>query len=96
MLSSSLVRFPSDSTKSDWASLTSALSSALPVVTGLLAYLEQNAVLARSAEPPPPLPPVVVSNARYKTSMCRDMTYPGGCPRAEDCTFAHSQEELEQ
>lgn len=35
-------------------------------------------------------------NAKYKTSMCRDLTQRGSCPRGANCTFAHSQEELEK
>lgn len=35
-------------------------------------------------------------NAKYKTSMCRDLTQRGGCPRGNDCTFAHSEDELEK
>jgi hypothetical protein len=32
---------------------------------------------------------------RYKTSMCRDLTAHGSCPRGHNCTFAHSQAELD-
>lgn len=35
-------------------------------------------------------------NSKYKTSMCRDLRQQGGCPRGTNCTFAHSQEELEK
>ena len=35
-------------------------------------------------------------NVRYKTSMCRDLSEKGRCPRGTNCTFAHSQEELEK
>ncbi|GFT51359.1 roquin-1 [Nephila pilipes] len=35
-------------------------------------------------------------NAKYKTSMCRDLTQRRNCPRGLNCTFAHSQEELER
>ncbi|KAG8197120.1 hypothetical protein JTE90_011283 [Oedothorax gibbosus] len=34
-------------------------------------------------------------NAKYKTSMCRDLTKRRTCPRGLNCTFAHSQDELE-
>lgn len=37
-----------------------------------------------------------VQNTRYKTSMCRDFSAKGSCPRGNTCTFAHSQDELER
>ncbi|XP_059147979.1 roquin-2-like [Physella acuta] len=37
-----------------------------------------------------------IQNTRYKTSMCRDFSARGTCPRGNTCTFAHSQEELER
>lgn len=36
------------------------------------------------------------NNARYKTSLCRDLSLHGSCPRGRNCTFAHSQTEMEQ
>ena len=35
-------------------------------------------------------------NSRYKTSMCRDLTLHGSCPRGKNCSFAHSPTEMEQ
>ncbi|CAB1352099.1 unnamed protein product [Coregonus sp. 'balchen'] len=35
------------------------------------------------------------ANSKYKTSMCRDLRQQGGCPRGSNCTFAHTQDELE-
>ena len=35
-------------------------------------------------------------NSRYKTSMCRDLSLHGSCPRGKNCTFAHSPAEMEQ
>lgn len=32
---------------------------------------------------------------KYKTSLCRDLLR-GGCPRGPNCTFAHSEEELDR
>lgn len=34
--------------------------------------------------------------ARYKISFCRDLSIRGNCPRGSNCTFAHSDEELER
>ena len=33
---------------------------------------------------------------KYKTSLCRDLQIKGKCPRGNNCTFAHSQEELDR
>lgn len=33
---------------------------------------------------------------RYKISFCRDLSIRGNCPRGPNCTFAHSDEELER
>ena len=33
---------------------------------------------------------------RYKTSLCRDFTAHGSCPRGKNCTFAHSVSEMDQ
>ena len=39
---------------------------------------------------------VVHHNSRYKTSMCRDLSLHGSCPRGKNCTFAHSPSEMDQ
>ncbi|GFR82492.1 roquin-2, partial [Elysia marginata] len=38
----------------------------------------------------------LAQKARYKTSMCRDFSSKGTCPRGTTCTFAHTQEEMEK
>ena len=38
----------------------------------------------------------VQGNVKYKTHMCRDLAQRGKCPRGVNCTFAHSQEEMER
>ena len=35
-------------------------------------------------------------NSRYKTSMCRDLSLHGSCPRGKNCSFAHSPVEMDQ
>jgi len=35
-------------------------------------------------------------NSRYKTSMCRDLSLHGSCPRGKNCSFAHSAVEMDQ
>lgn len=34
--------------------------------------------------------------AKYKISLCRDLGLRGTCPRGVNCTFAHSDDELEK
>ncbi|XP_022192479.2 roquin-1 isoform X2 [Nilaparvata lugens] len=36
------------------------------------------------------------SGAKYKISLCRDLTMRGSCPRGANCTFAHSDDELDK
>jgi len=33
---------------------------------------------------------------KYKVSMCRDLALRGTCPRSNNCTFAHSDTELDK
>lgn len=33
---------------------------------------------------------------KYKISLCRDLSLRGGCPRGANCTFAHSDDELDK
>lgn len=33
---------------------------------------------------------------KYKVSMCRDLALRGSCPRSMNCTFAHSDMELDK
>ncbi|XP_026464499.1 roquin-2-like [Ctenocephalides felis] len=35
-------------------------------------------------------------NSKYKVSMCRDLTLKNSCPRGVNCTFAHSEDELDR
>jgi RING finger/CCCH-type zinc finger protein len=79
----------------DWETLTTSLNAVNQIVSGLLAFIEQHQSRrgggggihdASSA----------VANSRYKTSMCRDLSMHGSCPRGRNCTFAHSHTEIEQ
>lgn len=71
-----------------WEDLEAVMKSLKLVVQGLVDFLTHY----RHRQPE------VSSqqNARYKTSMCRDFTAKGSCPRGANCTFAHSQDELEK
>lgn len=35
-------------------------------------------------------------STKYKISLCRDLGLRGTCPRGVNCTFAHSEDELEK
>lgn len=72
-----------------WKPCAAAMEAVRAVVTGLVHFIQHhgNRKLPDAHHP---------HNAKYKTSMCRDLTQRGGCPRGNNCTFAHSEEELEK
>lgn len=37
-----------------------------------------------------------LATSKYKVSMCRDLALRGTCPRSNNCTFAHSDTELDK
>ncbi|XP_023211812.1 roquin-2-like isoform X3 [Centruroides sculpturatus] len=78
-----------DAVVPSWEDLKSALEAARIVVKGLVEFI-QNFGSRKLQEDRQNL------NAKYKTSMCRDLTQRGSCPRGANCTFAHSQEEMEK
>ncbi|XP_070197554.1 roquin-1-like isoform X2 [Littorina saxatilis] len=71
-----------------WEDLEAVMKSLKIVVQGLVDFVKR--FNHRRPEIAPP------QNTRYKTSMCRDFLAKGSCPRDATCTFAHSQDELEQ
>ena len=72
----------------DWGQVTSSLLAAKDVVAGLVNFCSLMGH-RRSGEG------AAGHVARYKTSLCRDLATHGSCPRGQNCTFAHSQSELE-
>ncbi|XP_063698478.1 roquin-1 [Culicoides brevitarsis] len=60
------------------------------VVQGLVEFVQQhgNRKLQDTSH--------VLQNSKYKISYCRDLKIRGTCPRAGNCTFAHSEDELER
>ncbi|XP_066940715.1 roquin-1-like [Macrobrachium rosenbergii] len=72
-----------------WEPCAAAMEAVRAVVTGLVNFIQHhgNRKMPDAHHP---------HNAKYKTSMCRDLTQRGGCPRGNNCTFAHSEEELEK
>lgn len=65
-----------------------ALEAAQIVVAGLAEFISQHGN-RRQQE-------TNHSSAKYKISMCRDLTLRGSCPRGSNCTFAHSESELDK
>lgn len=73
-----------------WTELAESLDAVKQVVTGLVDFVQQhgNRKLQDSTHNNHP--------TKYKISMCRDLAMRAVCPRGSNCTFAHSEEELEK
>uniref|UniRef100_W5M4U9 RING-type E3 ubiquitin transferase n=1 Tax=Lepisosteus oculatus TaxID=7918 RepID=W5M4U9_LEPOC len=78
-----------DAAPPTWDQLENVMLAVKIVVHGLVDFIQNFS--KKGHETPQPQP-----NSKYKTSMCRDLRQQGGCPRGSNCTFAHSQEELEK
>ncbi|XP_059614757.1 roquin-1 [Phlebotomus argentipes] len=73
-----------------WQEVAGALEAVRQVVVGLVEFVQHygNRKLQETTHSN--------HNTKYKISMCRDLTQRGTCPRGTNCTFAHSEEELEK
>ncbi|XP_062869618.1 roquin-2 [Trichomycterus rosablanca] len=73
-----------------WEELNKVMLAVKIVVHGLVQFTQnfskKNHEAFQSQQP----------NSKYKTSMCRDLRQHGTCPRGVNCTFAHTQDELEK
>ncbi|CAJ1070901.1 roquin-2 isoform X2 [Xyrichtys novacula] len=78
-----------DAPAPSWEELESVMLAVKLVVHGLVEFIQNFS--KKSHETPQPQ-----ANSKYKTSMCRDLRQQGGCPRGTNCTFAHTQDELEK
>uniref|UniRef100_A0A1A8F014 RING-type E3 ubiquitin transferase n=4 Tax=Nothobranchius TaxID=28779 RepID=A0A1A8F014_9TELE len=78
-----------DAPAPSWAELESVMQAVKLVVHGLVEFMQNFS--KKSHDTPQPQ-----ANSKYKTSMCRDLRQQGGCPRGTNCTFAHTQDELEK
>ncbi|KAF4527501.1 hypothetical protein B566_EDAN015439 [Ephemera danica] len=86
----------SDNGAPGWSEVASALEAARAVGAGLVRFLAQHGAGAASRGGRLPNEPgVACAGTRYKVSMCRDLALRAACPRGANCTFAHSEEELE-
>ena len=96
----------SDSECPGWDCLATAMNSVQKIVSGLVAFIEHHharrtGTMSAASVPSGAVHPSMDQRqqqhqARYKTSLCRDLTIRGSCPRGGNCTFAHSQAEIEQ
>lgn len=73
-----------------WREIADALNAVRQVVIGLVEFIQHhgNRKLQEQGH--------TNHNTKYKISMCRDLNNRGTCPRGTNCTFAHSEEELEK
>ncbi|XP_066254234.1 roquin-1 isoform X1 [Euwallacea similis] len=78
-----------ESSSPDWKECTDCLEAVKQVVAGLVEFIQQHG--SRRVQDTSHS-----QHAKYKISMCRDLTLRGSCPRGTNCTFAHSNEELEK
>ncbi|XP_023016148.1 RING finger and CCCH-type zinc finger domain-containing protein roquin [Leptinotarsa decemlineata] len=78
-----------ESSAPSWSECSECLEAVRLVVAGLVDFIHQhgNRKLQDTNHS---------QHAKYKISMCRDLTLRGSCPRGVNCTFAHSPEELEK
>lgn len=65
-----------------------ALEAAQTVVAGLAEFISQHGSRRQQDSNH--------SANKYKISMCRDLSLRGSCPRGANCTFAHSESELDK
>lgn len=73
-----------------WSECSDAVEAVKHVVNGLVEFVQQHG--SRKSQDAGHLS----HTARYKISFCRDLSIRGNCPRGQNCTFAHSDEELER
>uniref|UniRef100_A0A3B4BMR6 RING-type E3 ubiquitin transferase n=1 Tax=Periophthalmus magnuspinnatus TaxID=409849 RepID=A0A3B4BMR6_9GOBI len=76
-----------DAPPPSWEELESVMLAVKQVVHGLVEFIQNFSKKSHDAPQ---------ANSKYKTSMCRDLRQQGGCPRGTNCTFAHTQDELEK
>ncbi|CAH0546116.1 unnamed protein product [Brassicogethes aeneus] len=78
-----------ESSALSWSDCGECLEAVRQVVAGLVEFIHQHG--SRKVQDS-----AHSQHTRYKISMCRDLTLRGSCPRGTNCTFAHSNEELEK
>lgn len=84
-----------DATVPSWAECDGALEAARMTVRGLIDFVSSHGGGGRSNGRQSEQSAHGSHGIKYKTSLCRDLLR-GGCPRGSNCTFAHSEEELDR
>ena len=82
---------PVELTVPNWKPLDAIIEAVQVVLQGLVEFTQHRGSVSNKVEPP-----ISLQNGKYKTNMCRDLSQRGHCPRGANCTFAHSQEEMER
>lgn len=72
-----------------WSELWHALDGVRAVVAGLVEFIQLHGSRKLTDQNGQ-------HGAKYKISMCRDLTLRSSCPRGANCTFAHTEEELDR
>lgn len=73
-----------------WQECADAIKAVKDVVNGLVDFVQNHS--SRKSADTCHMP----HTNRYKISICRDLSLRGSCPRGSNCTFAHSDDELER
>lgn len=73
-----------------WEECADAVKAVKDVVNGLVEFVQNHG--SRKSQDASHLS----HTTRYKISFCRDLSIRGNCPRGNNCTFAHSDDELER
>ncbi|XP_032779131.2 roquin-1 [Daphnia magna] len=84
-----------DATLPSWSECDGALEAARMTVRGLIDFVSSHGGATRSNGRQSEQSAHGSHGIKYKTSLCRDLLR-GGCPRGANCTFAHSEEELDR
>ncbi|XP_015586020.1 roquin-2 isoform X2 [Cephus cinctus] len=75
-----------------WAECCAALEAVRTVVAALVEFIQQHG----NRKPQDGAHNTGPGQPKYKVSMCRDLALRGSCPRSTNCTFAHSDLELDK
>lgn len=83
-----------------WTEVWRGVEAARIVVAGLVEFIRVHGARKPPAGEPGgvggALSQIHAHNGKYKISLCRDLGLRGSCPRGANCTFAHSDDELEK
>lgn len=87
-----LINFVTETEPPTLTECRAALEAVRTVVTALVEFIQQHG----SRKTQDGTHNVGPGQPKYKVSMCRDLALRGSCPRSTNCTFAHSDMELDK